>query len=260
MRKLHFRILEYFAAKPLSITLDLEMKKAGYRILFRGIPQKKGIINLQEAGDVILRSTQNLPLVSCLLVTKNRFDLAKQAVACFVEQTYPNRELIILDDGQDDHLYQWVKALKHPKILFFRLPDESIKLGELRNLSRQYASGDYIAQWDDDDISHPNRLLFQMALILKFELDGCTLQREALYFPAKNWRGWSIRRFWEGSMIASTEKLPLYLETRKGEETDAVKRVALKGRVCLLDAPSLYTYCFHGKNTFEMTHFEKLKA
>jgi len=174
-----------------------------------------------------------------------------------MSQTYPNLELIIIDDGGSTQLRDWVQGLNHPQIKFYYLPNESKKLGVLRNLSRQYATGTYIAQWDDDDLSHPNRLLFQMALILTLNLDGCTLQREQFWFPFKQRLGYSVRRLWEGSMVGRQNKLPFYHEIARGEETDAVNALALNGKIALLDFPELYTYCYHQNNTFDAIHFEQ---
>jgi len=214
-------------------------------------------ININQAAQKLSHKNKDLPLVSCLMITKNRLTLAKKSISSFLQQTYPNLELIILDDGGNSELRDWVSDLKNPTIKFYYLPNESKALGTLRNLSRQYATGTYIAQWDDDDLSHPNRVLFQMTTILQFALDGCSLQREQIWFPVQQQMGFSNRRIWEGSMIGHTDKLPLYHEIKKGEETDAVNTLALNGKIALLDFPQLYTYCYHQKNTFDALHFEE---
>lgn len=256
--KERFRLLIYNSAAELPSAPHPVAKGCWYRILEKGANIHQGAIDLQKESETLLVQPEHLPMVSCLMVTRNRFQMATQAIERFLAQSYPNRELIIIDDGNDTRLKEWVEALTQPSIRFFNLPDEGQKLGVLRNLSRQYAEGKFIAQWDDDDLSHPNRLLFQMTLIQQFELDGCTLQREQLWFPAKRQQGYSGRRLWEGAMVCNHQKLPLYHERRRGEESDAITFLALKGKIALLDFPSLYTYCFHGDNTFDELHFEQL--
>jgi len=81
------------------------------------------------------------------MVTRNRVYLAQTAVRVFQEQTYPEKELVILDDGQEDALQRWVEELNDSRIEYYRIPDEGKTLGELRNLAVQKARGDYIAQW-----------------------------------------------------------------------------------------------------------------
>ena len=41
--------------------------------------------------------------VSCLMVTRNRVDLARRAVTCFEAQEWSDKELVIVDDGDDDY-------------------------------------------------------------------------------------------------------------------------------------------------------------
>jgi glycosyltransferase involved in cell wall biosynthesis len=43
------------------------------------------------------------PLVSCLMVTRDRPHLAERAVHCFARQTWQCRELVIIDDGDVDY-------------------------------------------------------------------------------------------------------------------------------------------------------------
>ena len=42
-----------------------------------------------------------MPLVSCIMPTYNRRPFVPKAIEYFLRQDYPNRELIILDDGDD---------------------------------------------------------------------------------------------------------------------------------------------------------------
>ncbi len=48
------------------------------------------------------KQKDDLPLVSCLMITKNRVNIAKCALRSFMSQSYPHKELIILDDGEDE--------------------------------------------------------------------------------------------------------------------------------------------------------------
>ena len=40
-------------------------------------------------------------LVSCVMPTHNRRDFILTAIDCFLNQTYPEKELVIVDDGSD---------------------------------------------------------------------------------------------------------------------------------------------------------------
>ena len=75
-------------------------------------------------------------------------------MAYFERQQYPNRELIIIDDG-DDKVADLVPA-GDPRIRYIALPGQ-VSIGAKRNSACQLARGDIIAHWDDDDHSAPGR-------------------------------------------------------------------------------------------------------
>lgn len=56
-------------------------------------------------------------------------------------QTYANKELVIVDDGEDDTLAQWVREVNDPQVVMVRLPSEGKPLGELRNVAVERARG-----------------------------------------------------------------------------------------------------------------------
>lgn len=105
------------------------------------------------------------PRVICVLLTRDRPELAKRAVDCFKAQTYENKRLFVFNTGRDDWLRQeeLVYSEHYP-----HFANETI--GELRNFANSYSNpnclkGDIIAHWDDDDYSPPHRLTEQVALL-----------------------------------------------------------------------------------------------
>jgi glycosyltransferase involved in cell wall biosynthesis len=46
--------------------------------------------------------SDNGPRISCVMVTANRAAIARRAVRCFLDQSWSNRELVIVDDGSED--------------------------------------------------------------------------------------------------------------------------------------------------------------
>ena len=224
--------------------------------------------SLLVAGETVLRSTVDLeklrsyiadeaelPRITAMMVTRERVQLAQRAIRSFQNQTYPNKELLILDDDPDDTLYQWVTALNDPTITYVRLSNTGKTLGGLRNLAVEKASGAYVCQWDDDDLSHPNRLAVQLGLLKLFNASTCLLHREQLWNPAFKQFALSKRRFWEGSFVSTKESLPPYPDIRKAEDSPVIYELVQNQAVILLDYPELYTYVFHGENTYEQAHF-----
>jgi glycosyltransferase involved in cell wall biosynthesis len=205
------------------------------------------------------------PLISCMMVTKNRLEQAKLAIQCFQHQTYPHTELIIVDDDRRDLLANYVKQLANPSIRHLRLAPEHKTLGELRNLALVNTSGTYVCQWDDDDLAHPLRLELQMAALQTQAADACFLQRWLMWWVDLRRIAISRTRVWEGSMLCRKDLLfhpndanrPIYPDQRSGEDTSVVSQILQHGRVILLDQPHLYVYVIHQQNTFNETHFEQ---
>jgi GT2 family glycosyltransferase len=130
-------------------------------------------------------ANETLPLVSCIMPTYNRRPFVAQAIAYFLRQDYPNRELIIVDDGTDP-----VGDLvpDDTRIRYLRLPYKST-LGAKRNLSCRQAQGEIIAHWDDDDWHAPHRLRYQVGSLLEAgaEVRGITT---LLFYDLQTGRAW----------------------------------------------------------------------
>jgi glycosyltransferase involved in cell wall biosynthesis len=190
------------------------------------------------------------------MVTRNRADLARFAIAAFLRQTYRQRELVIVDDGPDDALARYVQALGRPEIRMLRLPDEGATLGELRNRAVDHARGAYVAQWDDDDLADPQRLECQYQVLRQTGARACLLGRWMMWWPERQRLAISPARPWEGSLLCEKAAMPRYPTIRRGEDTPVVEQLLRTARVATIDLPRLYTYVVHGANTFDAGHFD----
>lgn len=123
-----------------------------------------------------------LPLVSCIMPTSNRRHWVEQSLVMFSQQTYENRELIILDDG-DDGLAEVCRGAD--KVIHVQMKHWAPN-GEKRNMCCELASGEYIVHWDDDDIQHVDRLTRQMEVMrAKWWIDACGVD-QAYYFDVRD--------------------------------------------------------------------------
>jgi hypothetical protein len=84
------------------------------------------------------------PMVSCLMVTRDRPHLAARAIECFLAQSYPRRELVIIDSGEHDHLRHGIEAIGLPPLTLRRVPADALSLGALRNLAVRSSGGQYV--------------------------------------------------------------------------------------------------------------------
>src|SRR5215469_7429167 len=128
---------------------------------------------------------RDLPFVSCIMPTYNRRRFVPEAIRLFLAQDYPAKELIVVDDGEDD-----VADLipNHPQIRFLRLEIRQSQ-GAKRNLACSVARGEIIAHWDDDDWYAPWRLSRQVDEMVNGQADICGLAGMLFLDPATQ-RAW----------------------------------------------------------------------
>jgi hypothetical protein len=197
-----------------------------------------------------------LPLVSCLMVTKNRPALAKLAVGCYRAQTWPNRELVILDESSDGVLAAWIAGLNDRSIRHLPIAATSETLGALRNRSVAAARGAFVCQWDDDDLQHPARIELAMAAMAVTRAPASMLFRQMIWYLGGERVAVSPRRFHENTVLTARRILPPYPPLRMGEDNAAIDALAAQNRVVLLDVPELYIYGVHGRNTWPADHMD----
>jgi glycosyltransferase involved in cell wall biosynthesis len=201
-----------------------------------------------------------LPLVSCLMVTRDRFELARIAVGCFRRQTWLKRELVVLDGSQDNRLRDWIASLGDPSIRWVSSRGSQDSLGALRNRSIELAQGDVLCIWDDDDLHHPARVEVAMAAMAATRLPICLLAREMLWMVADGRIGVLARDPWpqEGTLMVAKSAGLRYPALHRAEDTPAVRDLVQRHQAVLVDAPELYVYAIHGRNTWDRAHLERL--
>jgi glycosyltransferase involved in cell wall biosynthesis len=116
--------------------------------------------------------------------TWNRRAFVPYAIGYFLRQDYPEKELIILDDGTDN-ISDLVPA--NENIRYFRL-ENKITLGAKLNLACKYAKGDIITHWDDDDWYASWRLSYQAEAMKQQGIALCGINN-LFYFNLNNKAG-----------------------------------------------------------------------
>jgi glycosyltransferase involved in cell wall biosynthesis len=120
-----------------------------------------------------------------MMPTADRRVLAAQAIRYFQRQDYPQRELLILDDGSDPIADL---AVGDPAIRYVRIAQRQ-SLGAKRNLACEEARGEVIVHWDDDDWQASWRLSYQVAQLLEQQADVCGVAK-VLYYQPSTGRAW----------------------------------------------------------------------
>jgi glycosyltransferase involved in cell wall biosynthesis len=98
-------------------------------------------------------------LVSCVMATRDRREFIPEALRCFSRQTYPQSELVIVDDGRDSvgDLCQGV-----PRVRYIRLYRPATTGAKL-NIGIERARGEILQKLDDDDYYHRDFLKLAVA-------------------------------------------------------------------------------------------------
>lgn len=109
-------------------------------------------------------------LITIGITAYNSSDTIKSAVQSALEQSWKNTEIIVIDDMSSDDTWLILKNLQkdHPKIEIFR-NSENLGVGFSRNQIIKHAKGGYIAFFDSDDYSTPERVSEQYARIVDYE-------------------------------------------------------------------------------------------
>lgn len=99
-----------------------------------------------------------MPKVSVLMpIYRTNTDHLREAINSILSQTYRDFEFLILDDCPTDSRIDVVNSFDDPRIIYIQ-NKQNLGISGARNKLLSLAKGEYIAIFDHDDISLPNRL------------------------------------------------------------------------------------------------------
>lgn len=104
------------------------------------------------------------PKVSVIIPVYNGEKYIRHAIQSVIDQTYPNLEILVVDDGSIDGTKD-VVTNSFPSILYLR--QENKGAAAARNLGIKKSTGEYIAFLDSDDVWLPQKVARQMEAIAK---------------------------------------------------------------------------------------------
>jgi glycosyltransferase involved in cell wall biosynthesis len=107
-----------------------------------------------------------MAVVSVIIPTRNRAQLLPRAVSSVLRQTFPDFEVIIVDDGSTDGTPE-LRARFHDNRIRWLRHDISRGGAAARNTGILHSGAEYIAFLDDDDEWYPEKLARQTEIIAK---------------------------------------------------------------------------------------------
>jgi len=193
------------------------------------------------------------PLVSCVMPTADRPRWVPLAIQYFLRQDYPNRELVILDDGERD-----VEDLIpiDSRIRYKRLHGKRT-LGAKQNLCVAESRGDLVLHWDDDDWFAVRRISSQVGALLRADAEICGLPA-MLFHELRTGRTWRYElqpetgRLWlaGGSLLYTKgfwSRSP-FPDRQAGADTSFIWSQSLAGAAMLAD-DEIYVAMIHDRNS-----------
>jgi hypothetical protein len=104
------------------------------------------------------------PKVSVVMSVLNGEAFLRPAVDSVLHQTFPDLELIVIDNASTDGTASILDSYDDPRIV--RLNNEQVlTLTQSLNLGLKTARGDYVARLDADDVALPERFAKQVAFL-----------------------------------------------------------------------------------------------
>src|SRR5579872_6000456 len=101
------------------------------------------------------------PAISVVMPTYNGERFLRPAIESILNQTFPNFELIIIDDGSTDNTPHILWEFKDTRLTVLT-NQQNLGIAAATNRGLAAARGEYIALQDHDDISLPHRLQTQL--------------------------------------------------------------------------------------------------
>jgi glycosyltransferase involved in cell wall biosynthesis len=190
-------------------------------------------------------------LVSCILATGNRERFMAQALGCFAAQTYPDRELIVVDDGEVPVAGLCGPA---PRVRYLRL-DRRTPTGTKLNLGIEVAAGSILQKLDDDDYYAPGFLASSVGRLQasrshraiaawdSFLILLASAARPTLYFSGNGWMAGGTlcfrRQTWQAAPFRDVAR-----------DEDAYFLGDHSGPRLRVREPEQYVLVRHGQNTW----------
>lgn len=104
--------------------------------------------------------------ISVIMPVYNAGRYLSEAVGSILGQSFRDFEFLVIDDGSNDGSQNLIRSFNDKRIRFIQ-NEKNIGVAASLNRALSLATGEYIARMDGDDISAPNRLMAQLALLEK---------------------------------------------------------------------------------------------
>ena len=103
--------------------------------------------------------------ISVIIPAYNAEHTIEETIKSVLEQTFPDFEIIVIDDGSSDRTLNVVREIVDPRIKCFSYTNGGSSVARNRGIS--HATGEFIAFLDADDLWTPDKLELQLEALQK---------------------------------------------------------------------------------------------
>jgi len=136
--KLKF-LIHYIITKPKKAFLYLRFIVQNFILM--SIVRFRSIVLPQQNG-----------MVTIITPTYKRLDKLKEAISSVLNQSYSHWEHIIVSDGYDQKVKDYIESTGDPRIKYYSTFKLNIWGNYQRNYALKHANGEYVLYLDDDNI------------------------------------------------------------------------------------------------------------
>jgi len=189
------------------------------------------------------RTDEAYPLVTAVMPTcRGREKMARYAVEQFLNQSWKEKELIIVNEGD-----YWITDGSDINIREVRVQPGCYRNGTLHNIGDGIARGQYIIRWDDDDIHHPDRIKIQAEAAIIHVAPCSTLGKRIHYFMDDDIA--FVKETSSCGLILYENKGNQYLDGIRGGTDEIFYKEHYQSTTIKLDNwPGIYVRIYHGIN------------
>lgn len=123
-------------------------------------------MNLSSKINTVSKLSET-PLVSTIVPVFNRTGLAIRAIKSIISQTYPNIEIVVVNDGSTESIQELLDFIKDIDHVVYVELDRNSGPAAARNAGILAAKGDFLAFLDSDDVWPEEKLSVQLEIMLR---------------------------------------------------------------------------------------------
>lgn len=197
-------------------------------------------------------------MITCVMITANRAELARAAIANFREQTHRHKHLLVINHGAGADIADPGSMFNVTEV---RVDKGALTLGDLRNMALELVPyNGLFCVWDDDDHRAPGFLGTLYGAMVDADADAVCFSHRLEYNMATRFAWRTFLRPGFVHVLARKDHRVRYLSKDSMEDVEllATMRAVYRVHTLVDNDPRMYVRLVHGANTSEYVDAGKM--